>query len=1203
LFALAVGIGADGYEAADSTTANRTVRYFGDYELLEEIARGGMGVVYRARQMSLNRPVALKMILSGHLATPVLVQRFHTEAESAARLDHSNIVPIYEIGEYDGQHYFSMKLIPGGTLAGATCNAQEIPSIDRAARLVATVARAVHYAHQRGILHRDLKPTNILLDEAGEPHVTDFGLAKLEEDNSGLTMTAAVVGTPAYMSPEQAAGQNKGLTTAADIYGLGTILYELIARRPPFQGETTVETLRQVCEQEPASPRTLNPGVNRDLETICLKCLNKDPERRYGSAEMLADDLDRWRKKEPIQARPVAPVQKFSSWCRRKPALAASLLISAVLLLVVAIGSPIAAVRIDRERKEAEYLLYTANMNMARQAWEENSIGVLRRMLQETHESPHRGFEWYYWQRQAHLASRTIAGHADVVLFVAFSPDGQQIFSGSFDQTAKIWDLASGRELFALTSGGKTGLNGPVSFSRDGKRVVTGDEEGRVRIWDVASGRQLGSFRAHSAATASVAFSPDGTLVVTGGNDNTAKLWKATRGRHLRTFKGHTALVSFVAFSPDGLRIVTCSEDGTAKVWDVADDENAITFTAHTQGVLCAAFSPDGNHIVTGGRDHMVRVWDALTASELRKLDHNLSISSVACSHDGQRIAAGSEDPTVKVWDVASGQELYALKGHTEEVASVAFSPDNKRLVSGSLDQTVKVWDVSGNQDPLVLRGHTDQIWAVAFSPDGGSVVTGSFDSTARVWDVAKGVVRFPLIGHTGPIRTVAFSADGQRIATGSWDSTVRVWHATNGVELFQLKEHNSAVLSVAFSPDRTRIASGGADRAARIWDINGGKELFTLMGHTGMVTSVAFSPDGQRLVTGSDDGTAKVWDATSGREIRTFKGHRGGVYSAIFSADAAQIITGGDREVAKLWDVTTGRELFELRGHSLHVTSIAYSPDSRRILTGSWDSTAKLWDAATGREVLTLKAHNGPVWVDFSPDGTSVVTASHDGTARIWRVADLQRVVTWQNEDRAAAQRLEDLERKWLAEKERAQLVRATDEGRIKRWLILEPIPLAKDQSAAEGLDASQVPDEPGLRPTVGQAVSIADFQLRWRAKNLDQDYTIDFNALVGRETTQSVAYAVCYIRSEAEQHGLEMLVGSDDQSKVYLNGRQIHKSAIPRAFAADQDAISGITLNAGSNVVVLKVVNELADWKGSIRLTDGKGNPVRGITITLTP
>src|SRR5216117_1459293 len=462
-------------ENRKSEIENQKVRYFGDYELFQEIARGGMGVVYRARHLNLERIVAVKMILAERFASQQIVRRFQGEVTAAALLRHPNIVAIHDVGIHDGQHYFSMDYVEGQNLSQLVGNRPVPPS--KAARYVKLIGEAIQYAHQQGILHRDLKPSNVLVDTSDQPRITDFGLAKRfgvppsggqasgpekagtpnEPAEAGtpymssFTLSGQMLGSPNFMPPEQASSQRGKVGRHSDVYGLGAILYYLLTARPPFQAESFESVINQLLNTEPVSLRLLNSSVPPDLETICVKCLQKEPAHRYQTAQELANELNRFLRDEPIKARPINRFEKAWRWCRRKPAVASLGGATILLLLALAIGSPIAAFSINRERQHAELNLYGASMNLAQQAWEQNNIGRLRQLLDDTQDSPHRGFEWYYWQGQSHLAlKKTLRGHLGWVNSVAFSPDGQRIVTGGSDQTAKVWDAASGRQLLPL---------------------------------------------------------------------------------------------------------------------------------------------------------------------------------------------------------------------------------------------------------------------------------------------------------------------------------------------------------------------------------------------------------------------------------------------------------------------------------------------------------------------------------------------------------------------------------------------------------------------------------------------------------------------------------------------------------------------------------------------------------------------------------
>ena len=989
----------------------------GDYELISEIARGGMGVVFRARQRSLNRIVAVKLILVGQWASPAQVERFQAEAAAAARLDHPNIVPIYEIGEANGQHFFSMKLIEGGPLTASGHAAEPLAGCyqpDDAAALVATIARAVHYAHQRGVLHRDLKPTNILLDAQGQPHLTDFGLAKVIERGSSLTHTAAVIGTPSYMAPEQGSGRTKNVTTAADIYSLGAILYELLAGQPPFTAQTPLEILELVRETEPQSLRSIRPGLSRDLETICLKCLAKEPDRRYGSALALAEDLDRWRLGQPILARPILPLERLWLWARRKPVVAGLAATVVALVVATAIGSTIMSWHIAAARDEA------------RQQAEENRQRVVRLDLAQgvAHLEKGEYLQALPWLGEAlrldagstlretthRLRLQAVLRQSpqleqlwfqdNYVFHATFSPDGSRVAACADDGTARIWDVATGQPVTPpLVHSQGVLIHGSVvtasrvrhvAFDASGKRAVV-SWNFSARVWDAETGKPIGHELAHSNYVFGFQFSPDGKLVLTASRDQTARLWDANTGEPVGQPMRHSDGIEWAVFGPDGQQIATAGLEGTVRLWSTASQQPVGSPLAHPKAVRCISFSPDGRRLVSGGDDLVARVWDVETQlPSAAPLQHQGEICAVAFSPDGRRIATASGDHTARVWDAETGQPVIPPLVHGAMVFRVNFSPNGKQLITGSHDGTARVWDSVSGAPVTAPLPHNHLVSHVSFHPDGGRVLTASHDGVVRLWKLPVDPGVPPLAFETEG-QPLAFTSDGRLVLWAQSNGTARAWDVVLRQPITKTLNEGSVVQHAAFTPDGRQVLTIGSDGTNRLWDLAGSRESVPPWKAPVATAPPVFSPDAMRVVQSVECQMAGIRRVPGGQAVADWK-HQTEFRATAFSPDGRWVASGADDGVILLREADSGREVAGGLRHEALIFSMNFSPDSRLLATASQDGVVKLWRVPEARLYTQPMRHPRAVLqLAFSRDGGQLLTASEDKQVRIWNVANGQ--------------------------------------------------------------------------------------------------------------------------------------------------------------------------------------------------------------------
>jgi WD40 repeat protein len=1034
-------------DGPQSSPADRPAPTIAGYEIEGELGRGAMGVVYLARQVRLNRPCALKVILAGAHADPVAAVRFLGEAEAVAKLQHPGIVQIHHIGEADGLPFLELEYVPGGSLDRAL-DGTPWPA-RRATTLVEALARAAAEAHRLGIIHRDLKPGKILIAADGTPKIADFGLAKSLSAESGLTATESIMGSPSYMAPEQAEGKTKQVGPLADVYALGVILYELLVGRPPFRGATVLETLAQVKSAEPVPPSRLVPGLPRDLETFALKCLQKDPAKRYDSADALAEDLRRFLEDRPIQARRPGPVERLARWGRRNRGQAAALAAIASLVLTVVVGSNIAAWRFRAQREELRLRDYVSRVERANLEIIDDNMALAEELLDGC-PTDLRGLEWRIVKRLGHLdVSPKFVDVRQSVTSLAYSPDGRWLFAAEADMysvdpssQAELVkrDAATGQVIHRLPVPGSIRS---IAVSPDGKVIAlgigamdgeSGTPRGSVLFCDAQDLKISGRHDVPGPWWANgVAFGPDGSKILVGYADNDSG---TTGGAQVldRSGKEIPAVaisvpdsqgVTSVAFHPDGRRVALGSFEGLA-IDELEDEGPPVPLESRQRGWLYAlAFSRDGRYLASAGWGSTIHSWNMATMRLIQRLDgHRGFVRDLEFSPDGRHLASVGEDRSVRLWHLETGHPVAAFHGHAQYTYSVAWHPEGRLLASGGGDNAIKLWDVEKSR--TIVKWHFYFPTGLAFDPSSGHGAIASQSSLEasngqyRLWDPTTGESRnhvdLALDPASAPsfleatraqrgklferghfYSALAFSPDGRLVAFPSGPDVIEVRGKKRG-ELIQTLGPEDKLWTLAFTPDGAHLVAGGRSGTITLWHLGTGRKEWKVSqrresGPGGLsFVSVAVSPDGRQVATSSDAAPLVLRDVTTGEIIATLEDDPRLRYgSCAFNKEGTLLAVGCSSQewrfgLVKVFDVGTGQKLYELHGRTGPMFDVAFSPDGQQIASASGDRTIKLWDTARRKEVLTLRGHTQGVFrVAFSPDGNLLASSSFDWTVRIW--------------------------------------------------------------------------------------------------------------------------------------------------------------------------------------------------------------------------
>ncbi|HEX5010573.1 MAG TPA: serine/threonine-protein kinase [Planctomycetota bacterium] len=990
----------------------------GDFRLIRPLGQGGMGSVWEAEQVSLGRRVALKLLRPGRGAPRLLVR----EARVAGRLDHPGLVPVHAVGAADGTPYIAQQLVGDGfTLADFLDRVRRLdrppPDHDRrVARLVADVADAVHAAHEAGVMHRDLKPQNILIDDEDRPRVTDFGLAHEAAEDEDIARPG-LVGTLAYMSPEQAGGRELEIDRRSDVFSLGAVLWEALTLRRAFDGDSAQEVLWAVLHDDPPDPRRIRPRVPRDLAAICTKSLRKARDQRYGTMRELAEDLRRFLRAEPVQAEPESALALAWKWSRRHPAWVASLALGGAALVVIsglllheidlrkdaqdardsaaehAQQAEDAATLAQQRAAEARRQSYLANLRAADAALAQGGWAEARRVLEACPEE-HRGWEWHHlWLRsQASLLALQPGGGA--VLATAMTPDGRRVVTGCADGTLHVWDGETGARLGVLDGHG--GAVNAVAITDDGARAVAGGADGIVRVWDVEHGRPLAELPGHTLPVLAVACDAGGDLIVSGSEDGSARVWRPAHAEPQVLEPMLHAAVSSVAVSPDGSTVVTGTRYGAIEAWYPATGRLRTRLVLYEAPDVPLALSPDGTRVASGGADGKVRVRAVEDGTQIFEFAaHDSAVGRVTWSRDGARlITIPTSGGELRVFSTVDGQPLPGRSGQEGRLLSLATDASGERVVAGGSQGLAWLWLRSAPPQGPELPRLGGPVLSLACDDDGARLLVAALGTVGgRLLDLGAGGPGLTLADAAGAPSAVALDGQGRVAALATLrDPDVRVLDVATGRESARLAGPPGGVTGLALSADGRTLLAAARDGRIYVWSLPDGTPRPTLSGHESIVSSVALSADGRRAASASLDGTVRLWDVAvaQGRVLTAAAWYEDALVA--LSADGRRVASASiHSDTATVWNADTGEVLCTLPGHGTGVGALLLSPDGTRVLsTSGREAAIRVWDARSGELLLLLTGHDAPVTaLAMSGNGRRLVSGGKDGALRVWDAGD----------------------------------------------------------------------------------------------------------------------------------------------------------------------------------------------------------------------